>query len=271
MKLSTPPTSTLHNKKQNAAYGGGMFWEKRDGFTQPFRESEQRASYFDDARSFPSKVAELAQLIGRSTFTLAITGAGFAGEQGATEEKAASAASSSLSSSSTSSSSAAAVAAAVTVTRARADGSTPSFEHRSLAQFGVRKIVHSVITTSTDGLQRKAGFPVEALVELHGSIFSETCVSCGKVFRRELKLRRAATCPVALAENGCETENSRPFAHSPGDIDVGNLRRQTLAKQTKPSKISWLKSTHETLRKCNECGGMLRDEVVGDGEVTNAE
>ena len=204
-----------------------MFWEKRDGFIQPFRESEQEATYFDDAQSFSAKVADLAQLIGRSTSTLAITGTGFADLDSATKRKPSRLEPMSL-----------AAAAATSAMDFLPRGSTPSFEHLSLAQLGVRKIVHSAITTSSDGLQRKAGFPAEALVELHGSAFTEVCTSCGKLYRR--------------------------------DVDVRDLRRQTLPKQTKPSKISWLKTTHETLRECNECGGKLKDEVVRDGEVTSA-
>ena len=219
-----------------------MFWEKRDGFTQPFRRSEQDATYFDDARSFSAKVAELAQLIGHSSFTVAVTGAGFS-EDSLQEHAYAS-------------------AAASTVPRSasvRGCRTIPTFAHRALAQLGVRRIVHSTITTSSDGLQRKAGFPAEALLELHGSVFAEVCSSCGKTFRRTSKVETIAY----LLSSLLTTMNK-------GDFDVRNFRKHRLSKQTKPSKIAGLQMTHKTLRKCNYCACELRDEIVGDGEVTNA-
>ena len=56
----------------------------------------------------------------------------------------------------------------------------PNAAHRALAQLAGSPIDTWVITQNIDGLHQKAGTPAERVIELHGTMFSVVCVSCGE-------------------------------------------------------------------------------------------
>jgi NAD-dependent deacetylase len=51
--------------------------------------------------------------------------------------------------------------------------------HTALADLARSGLVTSVITQNIDGLHQKAGTPRDRVIELHGTMFSVVCVSCG--------------------------------------------------------------------------------------------
>lgn len=67
--------------------------------------------------------------------------------------------------------------------RARRDhpawGAEPNAAHLALAGLASSGIDTWVITQNIDGLHQKAGTPAGRVIELHGTMFSAVCVSCG--------------------------------------------------------------------------------------------
>jgi len=55
----------------------------------------------------------------------------------------------------------------------------PNRAHTALAELARSGLVTSVITQNIDGLHQKAGTPADRVIELHGTMFSVVCVSCG--------------------------------------------------------------------------------------------
>ena len=55
----------------------------------------------------------------------------------------------------------------------------PNAAHAALAALARSGIGTSVITQNIDGLHQNAGTPAEQVIELHGTMFSVVCVSCG--------------------------------------------------------------------------------------------
>jgi NAD-dependent deacetylase len=55
----------------------------------------------------------------------------------------------------------------------------PNRAHKALADLARSGLVTSVITQNIDGLHQKAGTPRDRVIELHGTMFSVVCVSCG--------------------------------------------------------------------------------------------
>ena len=55
----------------------------------------------------------------------------------------------------------------------------PNRAHAALAGLARSGLVTSVITQNIDGLHQRAGTPADRVIELHGTMFSVVCVSCG--------------------------------------------------------------------------------------------
>jgi NAD-dependent deacetylase len=55
----------------------------------------------------------------------------------------------------------------------------PNAAHTALAVLARSGVDTMVITQNIDGLHQKAGTPAERVIELHGTMFSVVCVSCG--------------------------------------------------------------------------------------------
>jgi NAD-dependent deacetylase len=72
----------------------------------------------------------------------------------------------------------------------------PNDGHRALAELEERGWVHAVITQNIDRLHERAG--TRELVEVHGSIRTSSCLSCGTVvpFEDVVDLLPAPACPV---------------------------------------------------------------------------
>ena len=55
----------------------------------------------------------------------------------------------------------------------------PNPAHRALAELASSAIDTWIITQNIDGLHQRAGTPAERVIEVHGTMFSVVCVSCG--------------------------------------------------------------------------------------------
>lgn len=55
----------------------------------------------------------------------------------------------------------------------------PNAAHLSLASLATSAIETTVITQNIDGLHQRAGTPADRVVELHGTMYSVVCTSCG--------------------------------------------------------------------------------------------
>jgi NAD-dependent SIR2 family protein deacetylase len=98
----------------------------------------------------------------------------------------------------------------------------PSLTHRALVLLQQHGFCHHCVSQNYDNLLLRAGFPVEHVSEIHGNIFQEYCVDCGKKYMRDFEVEDA------------EAEED-----------------------------------HVTGRYCDDCGGILRDNIVHFGEQLN--
>jgi NAD-dependent protein deacetylase/lipoamidase len=55
----------------------------------------------------------------------------------------------------------------------------PNAAHEALARLAQSPIDTQIVTQNIDGLHQKAGVAADRVIELHGSMFSVVCVSCG--------------------------------------------------------------------------------------------
>jgi NAD-dependent protein deacetylase/lipoamidase len=78
---------------------------------------------------------------------------------------------------------------------ARLDGAKPNDGHRALAELEHRGWVRAVVTQNIDRLHERAGS--RALVEVHGSIRTSSCLDCGTVvpFAEVVALLPVPACP----------------------------------------------------------------------------
>ena len=59
----------------------------------------------------------------------------------------------------------------------------PNAAHEALAELESRGLLEAVITQNIDRLHRAAG--TRELIEVHGSIATSSCTSCGRVYELE--------------------------------------------------------------------------------------
>jgi NAD-dependent deacetylase len=78
--------------------------------------------------------------------------------------------------------------------RARRDhpawSAKPNAAHAALAGLASSGVDTRIITQNIDGLHQKAGTPADRVIELHGTMFSVVCVSCGDRSPMEVALAR---------------------------------------------------------------------------------
>jgi NAD-dependent deacetylase len=54
----------------------------------------------------------------------------------------------------------------------------PNAGHRALADLDAKTKIELIVTQNVDGLHQKGGFPVERLVEIHGTVTEFRCMNC---------------------------------------------------------------------------------------------
>ncbi|MEV5408858.1 NAD-dependent protein deacetylase [Thermopolyspora sp. NPDC052614] len=116
----------------------------------------------------------------------------------------------------------------------------PNDGHRVVAALQGHGLVAGVITQNVDGLHQAAG--ARNVIELHGSLDRVLCLGCGRRSSREVLHRR-----LCAANPGWE---ARPGTINPdGDVVLDDDEVATF-----------------TVVDCEDCGGMLKPDVIFFGE-----
>ncbi len=93
----------------------------------------------------------------------------------------------------------------------------PNQVHRALAVLEQERKMECVITQNVDGLHRKAGSGSDRVIELHGTVFTVSCLSCGKQWERdavERMLDKGAEVPVCDECDGFLKTDTVSFGQS---------------------------------------------------------
>jgi NAD-dependent deacetylase len=81
------------------------------------------------------------------------------------------------------------------------EGKEPNGAHRALVELEQRGRLHAIITQNIDRLHRRAGS--RHLVEVHGSIDTSSCLTCGATFPIGEVRARLADSPVSVPSCDC--------------------------------------------------------------------
>lgn len=117
----------------------------------------------------------------------------------------------------------------------------PNAGHRALAAMERAGVIHGLITQNVDGLHQRAGHV--RVLELHGSLASIVCLGCGtRSARADLQKRLES-------DNAFVLEAAAPAAPD-GDADLADT----------------LDLSAFRVPGCDECGGVLKPDVVFYGD-----
>ena len=116
----------------------------------------------------------------------------------------------------------------------------PTRAHHALTQLEQASVVQLLVTQNVDGLHQKAG--TQRVIDLHGRLDTVCCLQCGQRYaRRALQTQLEARNPAWL--------NFQALAAPDGDADVEHVDFSVFDVPT-----------------CQQCGGMLKPDVVFFGE-----
>jgi len=114
----------------------------------------------------------------------------------------------------------------------------PTVGHMALVALHQQQILKTLISTNTDGMHLRSGFPRAALTELHGNTNLEECVS-----------EPIGACTHQYGGDGCGAEYFRDERVRPAGLRAHE---------------------HATGRKCECCGGDLQDTIINFNENLRA-
>jgi NAD-dependent SIR2 family protein deacetylase len=116
----------------------------------------------------------------------------------------------------------------------------PNAAHHALASLEQFGRLSTTVTQNVDGLQQLAGS--QRVIELHGSLATVSCLSCGEALERE-------TMQAALQERNSWLSGLQGKLAPDGD-----------------AQLQGVDTTRLQLPACNACGGILKPDVVFFGE-----
>ncbi len=130
----------------------------------------------------------------------------------------------------------------------RFSGSRPNEAHRALARLEEGRVVRGVITQNVDGLHQAGGS--RRVVELHGSLDTVRCLGCGRTSPRASFQERL------LALNRGWAERLVPRAPGGGAEAAPDGDAELPDGDTESFRVP----------ACDDCGGVLKPDVVFFGE-----
>lgn len=133
----------------------------------------------------------------------------------------------------------------------------PNAGHRSLSALEQAGVVQQLITQNVDGLHTKAGS--RAVLELHGSSHSVSCLTCGAIEPRSSLQARL----VAL--NYWLIASSHPMSAELVDLDA----READLRADGDAEVRLSKTAAAGFRvpPCRVCGGILKPDVTFFGDM----
>lgn len=129
----------------------------------------------------------------------------------------------------------------------RVSRAEPNRAHEALARLEAGGIVRGIITQNVDGLHQAAGS--RRVVELHGSLAWVRCLDCDATVLRDDHQRRLMALNPGWIEGAESGAGQQPTPAPDGDAELH-------ADVTKDFVVPG----------CQECGGMLKPDVVFFGE-----
>lgn len=124
----------------------------------------------------------------------------------------------------------------------------PNAAHRALAQLEERALVAGVITQNVDGLHQAAGS--RRVIELHGSLAQVVCLTCDtRTLRNDLQRRLIASNPDWLMSLQRSRTARHPESAPDGDAELNHDAYESFV-----------------VPGCEECGGVMKPDVVFFGE-----
>lgn len=127
----------------------------------------------------------------------------------------------------------------------RLQNARPNPAHLALSQLEQRGLVSLLVTQNVDGLHQAAGS--QAIVDLHGRIDQVVCLSCGERSSRERLQARLRELNPSWVERAALIAPDGDA--DPGEADLSSFR----------------------VAACENCGGILKPDVVFFGEHVPAE
>eukprot|EP00056_Hartaetosiga_gracilis_P007815 m.112376 g.112376 ORF g.112376 m.112376 type:complete len:436 (-) comp12784_c0_seq1:2097-3404(-) len=119
----------------------------------------------------------------------------------------------------------------------------PTYSHEAISKLVEMGLIKYVISQNCDGLHVLSGIPLDKISELHGNIYLERCVKCGKTYTRNFYTLDDAS--EAIVESGKIPKGSH--------IEV----------------CSTCGINHFTGRRCDDkkCKGKLKDTIINFGDL----
>lgn len=93
----------------------------------------------------------------------------------------------------------------------------PNRAHLAIKAIEDRGKLLAIVTQNIDRLHHRAGNPPEKIIEIHGNVFSVSCLSCGKRYERdeiELRLRSGVKAPYCDDCSGILKPDTVSFGQS---------------------------------------------------------
>ena len=151
----------------------------------------------------------------------------------------------------------------------------PNAAHKKLAELEKAHILSAVITQNIDGLHQMAGS--KNVLELHGSIHRNTCLSCGRSFDAETILRSEGIprCPcggvikpdVVLYEESLDQDVLARAVHYIRQADLMIIGGTSLVVYPAAGLVQYFRGRHLVVVNKGQTGSGVGADLTIDGPI----